>query len=167
MGELKEILEKLEGMEKRLNKLEGKEENLSNVKFTNTVSPDEMDSNTMAFVGRFATSDGKVSSKFGHYRFDINSLYECNSFEMARVIDAFSSEERINIIKELMTRNMSAKELMEKLKFQTTGKLYHHLSFLEKIGVLRKDGDIYHINARYVGCIVLIAVGVAQILNKN
>ena len=36
-----------------------------------------------------------------------------------------------------------ARELMEELNFSTTGKLYHHLSFLEKIGVIRKDNEKY------------------------
>lgn len=168
MEELKQILEKLESMETRLNKLEGRNEEKSvTLNHTTTVSPDEMDPNTVAFVGRFTSLDGNVRSKFGHYRFEIKTLYDCNSFEMAQVIDAFANEDRVNIIKELMTRNMTAKELMDKLGFQTTGKLYHHLSFLEKIGVLKKDGEVYHINARYVSCIVLIAVGVAQIIRKN
>jgi len=169
MEELKLILDNLEKMEKRLNRLEGNqvESKLENTKFYNTINPNDMEMGTMAFVGKYQSKDGKLSSKFGYDRFEISSLYNCNSFEMAKVIDAFSSEERINIIKELMTQNMTAKELMEKLKFQTTGKLYHHLSFLEKIGVLRKEGEFYHINARYVSCIILIAVGVAQIIKKN
>ena len=169
MEELKLILDKLEKMEKRLNKLEGNqaEIKLENVKHYNTINPNDMEVGTMAFVGRYESKDGKTSAKFGYDRFEISSLYNCNSFEMAKVIDAFSSEERINIIKELMTRDMSAKMLMEKLNFQTTGKLYHHLSYLEKIGVLRKEGEFYHINAKYISCIVLIAVGVAQIIKKN
>lgn len=170
MEELKKILEKLESMEERLCKLEGSGEkqcDLEKMKFKNVVNPKDMELGTMAFVGKFQSKDGKLGSEFGYDRFEIGSLYDCNSFEMAKVIDAFANEDRINIIKELMTRDMTAKALMEKLEFQTTGKLYHHLSFLEKIGILRKDSEFYHINSRYISCIILIAVGVAQIVKKN
>ena len=156
-------------MEERIKKLEGVgvDKTVTKVQHFNTIAPAEIELNTMAFAGRFSTQDGKVPSTFGYERFEIPTLYDCNSFEMAKVIDAFSNEDRIDIIKELMTRNMTARDLMEKLNFPTTGKLYHHLSYLEKIGVLKKDGEFYHIDARYVSCISLIAVGVAQIIRKN
>jgi len=81
--------------------------------------------------------------------------------------DAFSSEDRINIVKTLIQRSLTARQLMDELNFSTTGKLYHHLSFLEKIGVIRKDSEEYHVSARYISCVLLIFAGVQSIINKN
>lgn len=163
----KEILSRLEEIELKLKQMEAgaqlKQETLKHA----TISPDEIELGRMAFVGRYESEDGKLGSRFGADNIQISTLFESNSFEMAQVIDAFSSEDRINIVKILMQRSLTARELMEELKFSTTGKLYHHLSFLEKIGVIRKDCEQYHVSARYVSCVVLIFAGVQSIINKN
>lgn len=163
------ILNKLESLEERLNKLEKGESKPNKEDFggRRTISPQEIEVGRMAFVGRYESSDGTMGSKFGDDCVDISKLFKCNSFEMAQVIDAFSSEERINIVKQLIQRSLTARELMEELNFSTTGKLYHHLSFLEKIGVIRKDQDQYHVSARYISCVVLIFAGVNRIIVKN
>ena len=163
------IIEKLDNMEKRISAIEGKSANTEQVKKLRhyTVSPEEVEFGHMAFVGRYKSADGSMCSTFGDDYVDIDSLFKDNSFEMAKIIDAFSSEERINIVKELIQNTLSAKELMDRLKFQSTGKLYHHLSFLEKIGVIRKDGESFHVSARYINCVVLIFAGVTNIIRKN
>ena len=163
------ILDKLDQMEKRISAIEGNPTPTAPVKKHRhyTVSPEEVEFGHMAFVGRYKSADGSMCSTFGDDYVDIDSLLKANSFEMAKIIDAFSSEERINIVKELIQNTLSAKELMDKLKFQSTGKLYHHLSFLEKIGVIRKDGESFHVSAKYISCIVLIFTGVANIIRKN
>ena len=166
------ILEKLEKMEDRLNALEGLSKepsnNSKNVIHINTIDPSDMQVGKFAYVGKYESQDKTMKSTFGADRNDIKLLFVPeNSFEMAKIIDAFSSEDRINIVKLLVTRSRSTKELMEKLQYQTTGKLYHHLSFLEKIGVVQKHGDKYHVSARYISCIILIFSGVNNILRKN
>ena len=162
------ILSKLEELEARLNKMEDaniqpQKENYKNA----TISPSEIEVGRMAYVGRYESKDGKLGSTFGSDKVQITKLFETNSFEMAKVIDAFSSEDRLNIVKLLIQRSLTARELMDELKFATTGKLYHHLSFLEKIGVIRKDCEQYHVSARYVSCVVLIFAGVQSIISKN
>ena len=169
MENTEKILSKLESLEERLNKLEAKDEKPTREKFNGrvTVSPDAIELGRMAFVGRYESQDGTISSRFGDDYVNIHKLFNSNSFEMAQVIDAFSSEERINIVKQLIQRSLTARQLMEELNFSTTGKLYHHLSFLEKIGVIRKDQDQYHVSARYISCVVLIFAGVNRIIDKN
>ena len=161
MEKLDIILSKLEEMESRLNLIEGRT--------NNQISTDlnEIKSGEMMFAGKYESPDGKMKAEFSANNFAISKLLETNSFEMARVIDAFSSEERINIVKMLIQKCSTAKQIMNELNFSTTGKLYHHLSFLEKIGVVRKDGDDYHVSARYINCILLIFAGVESIIYKN
>ena len=161
-----QIIKRLDAMERRIQKIESKEGVLQN-KPTDSILPDNVELGYMKYAGRYVSDDGTMSSIFGDDNLEISDLFKCNSFEMAKVIDAFSSEERINIVKELIKNCLTARELMERLKFQTTGKLYHHLSFLEKIGVIRKDGEQFHVSARYINCIVLIFAGVQKIISKN
>lgn len=168
MEELDQILNKLEDMEKRIESLEKSNPEKRNkpILHNNTIQPEDMEVGRMAFVGRYVSEDGTMSSIFGADNNRISSLFQCNSFEMARVIDAFSSEERIDIVKELIQRSSTAKQLMEKFNYPTTGKLYHHLSFLEKIGVIAKNDGYYHVCAKYISCVLLIFSGVAKII-KN
>lgn len=169
MENTENILRKLESLEDRLNKLEKGAEKPTKEAFKGrrTVSPEDIELGRMAFVGRFESEDGTMGSKFGDDSVNISRLFKANSFEMAQVIDAFSSEERVSIVKQLIQRSLTARQLMEELNFSTTGKLYHHLSFLEKIGVIRKDQDQYHVSARYISCVVLIFAGVNRIIDKN
>jgi len=164
----KEILSRLEELENRVKRVEGgsqdqKPERLRNV----TINPSEMELGRMAYVGRYESPDKTMGSTFGSDKIQIKELFQTNSFEMAQVVDAFSNEDRLNIVKILIQRSLTARELMEELKFATTGKLYHHLSFLEKIGVIRKDSEQYHVSARYISCVLLIFAGVQSIINKN
>lgn len=164
------VLEKLNNMEKRIEALEGKNTNRlpSNTPINHyIVSPDKVEYGHLALVGRYKSKDESMNACFSDDYIEIDSLFQNNSSEMAKVIDAFSSEERINIVKELIQNTLSAKELMERLKFPSTGKLYHHLSFLEKIGVIRKDGESFHVSAKYISCVVLIFTGVTKIIRKN
>lgn len=169
MENIEKILNKLESLEQRLSKLEKGDQKPNKESFKNraTISAQDIEIGRMAFVGRYESADGSMGSKFGDDAVKISRLFECNSFEMAQVIDAFSSEERINIIKQLIQKSLTARQLMEELNFSTTGKLYHHLSFLEKIGVIRKDGEVYHVSARYISCVLLIFVGVSKIIDKG
>lgn len=168
MDELKNILEKINTLEARLNKLEDTPENIFKTKSHHyTISPDKMDVGRFAYVGNYQSDDGSMGSTFGADSLLINKLFDCPSFEMAKVIDAFSSEDRIDIVKQLVKQSLTARQLMDILKFQTTGKLYHHLSFLEKIGVIRKDSEHYHVSAKFISCVVLIFAGVEKIVKNS
>lgn len=168
MDNEKNILNRLEELEYRLKRMEGGTQEQKREHFRNaTIRPEDMEEGRMAFVGKYSAPDGSMGSTFGSDNIKISKLFETNSFEMAQVIDAFSSEDRINIVKALIQRSLTARQLMDELNFSTTGKLYHHLSFLEKIGVIRKDDDQYHVSARYISCVLLIFTGVQSIINKN
>lgn len=156
------ILREIENKQTSGDKLQRK-----NVVHINTINPEKMEEGRMAYVGKYQSQDHSFGSTFGDDSVLISDLFSRNSFEIAKVIDAFSSEERIDIVKELMQTRLSARELMEKLKFATTGKLYHHLSFLEKVGVISKQEEKYFINPRYISCIVLIFAGVYKIIKNN
>ena len=164
----KEILNRLEELECRIKRIEGGTQEQNRERFKNvTISPSEMEEGRMAFVGKYESPDKTMGATFGSDKIKIKELFKTNSFEMAQVIDAFSNEDRLNIVKILIQRSLTARELMEELNFATTGKLYHHLSFLEKIGVIRKDTEQYHVSAKYISCVLLIFAGVQSIINKN
>lgn len=162
-----EFMQELNALKERVSILEKQHREKVNCSRNKPIHPDNLKDGEFEYAGKFLSGDGSTGSTFGANGIKIASLLECNSFEMAKVIDAFSSEERINIIKELAIKRLSAKDLMEKLGFATTGKLYHHLSFLEKVGVIQKDNDKFRLNARYISCIVLIFVGVQSLVGKN
>lgn len=168
MSDLDKILEKLENLERRMQKLEhtNPKSTRNEVIHTNTIPPSQMEQGRMAYVGKYCSPDGTMGSTFGADNNKISCLFDCNSFEMAKVIDAFSSEERIDIVKQLIQYSLTARQLMEKLNYSTTGKLYHHLSFLEKIGVIKKDNEQYHVSASYISCVLLIFTGVEKIVRK-
>lgn len=168
MTDMKEVLNRLEEMEYRLKKMEGETQGQKHKMVRKaTINQKDMEKGIMAYAGNYESPEGKLGSTFGADNIKISKLFETNSFEMAQVVDAFSSEERINIVKTLIQKRLTARQLMEELNFSTTGKLYHHLSFLEKIGVIRKDGEEYHVSARYISCVLLIFAGVQSIINKN
>jgi len=102
------IIEKLDAMEKRINALEGKNtqpaQPIKNRHYT--VSPENVEFGHMAFVGRYKSPDGSMCSTFGDDYVEIVSLFKNNSFEMAKIIDAFSSEERTFIRMSLLVRFM-------------------------------------------------------------
>lgn len=119
------------------------------------------------FRGRYLSEDGMFGSKFGSNQVRISKLFEIEPSELSNILSAFSSNERILIINNLMKKRMTAKELMQVLNFKTTGKLYHHLSFLEKLGIIKKQDDGYYISPRHISCIVLIFAGVSTLIEKQ
>ena len=162
------IVERLNKLEKRVSRLEGKGKEDYGKEFSNSIkNPQDMREGLMVYAGKFKSKDGSVGSVFGTNCCQIDNVLDFNSTELANIIDAFASAERLDIIKELMKKSCSAKELMEILKFNTTGKLYHHLSFLEKLGVVAKNSDVYHVSARFVSCILLILAGAGNLAAKN
>ncbi|MCI8556109.1 MAG: hypothetical protein HFI85_06075 [Clostridia bacterium] len=167
MEKLDIILNQLEGIEERLSKLEneGKDKRKERREGSHrcTITPSEMPMGLFAYVGRYNSKDETFGSTFGADSNTISSLFKINSFEMAKVIDAFASEERLDIIKNLMQERLTIKVLMENLQYQTTGKLYHHLSYLDKIGVITKENDQYFVTPKYISAVVLILTGAEKL----
>ena len=168
-----DLQQQINNLEERLKTLENKQstetalKQLDSITLQNTVKPTEIEEGYLAYVGNYQSADGTMGSRFGNDKCSAKELLNYNSFEMAQVIDAFSNEDRINIVKELIQNRQTAKQLIETLKFQTTGKLYHHLSFLEKIGVVKKENEQYFVSSKFIGCVLLIFSGVAKIIRNN
>lgn len=101
------------------------------------------------------------------YDLDEQLLLSVDSFDAARFLGAFASAERINIIKLLLNNNYSANEIINKLNFATTGKLYHHLNFLINIGVVKNESGIYKIPQNLVGSIQLVLTTVCMLSKRN
>lgn len=131
------------------------------------VEPDELKENTFTFAGNYASNNGSVCSKFGACISSINcTLNDYDSLELAKIIDAYANEERLNILKLLLQNKMTAKELMDKLNFRTTGKLYHHLSILENLGIIFKKNEVYHIQGYAIGASIMILDSSARLIRR-
>ena len=161
------IVTRLEELEKRILALEGKDkEDAVKVGYKDLTDPKNLENGRFIYAGNYKTKDGRTGSIFGSNVSTIDEILQYDSTELANIIDAFSSVERIEIIKQLMKQSYTAKDLMEILNFSTTGKIYHHLSYLEKVGVIAKYNDIYHISAKFMGSIILIFEGAGKLINR-
>ena len=157
---LKDLVARVEKLEKEKSK---DADNLNII----THSPDDLKINEMSYAGKFETEDKSSASVFGADRLNISEVFSADSHEMSLVLEAFASQERIDIIKQLAKKSCSAKQLMQELKFSTTGKLYHHLSHLEKLGIIAKYQDSYHLSSRMASCVILVFAGVVKVISKQ
>lgn len=158
----KELLERLARLEERLDKVEGKNDEEPE----SSKRAKDMKVGTLTYSGKYESTDGGTKATFGG-DISIDKILKINSKDLAQVIDAFSSEDRIDIVKLLLKKALTAKEIMDILNFPTTGKVYHHLSFLEKLGIIKKDNEKYWISSRYISCVIFMMLGVSQILEKR
>lgn len=158
----KKIVERLAMLEERLDKLE--KAGVGNVRKKS--DPADMNVGTLSYCGKYKSPDGEIGASFGG-DVSIENVLKINSKDLAQVVDALSSEERLDIIKLLLKKSLSAKEIMEILNFPTTGKVYHHLSFLEKLGIIRKNNEKYSICGKSVSCVLFVMLGVSQILERR
>lgn len=153
----KEILEKLTAIESRLDKLENKHKG-PNVNSVNV--------GTMSYCGKYESPDGEIGANFSG-DVAISRILKISSKKIAQVVDAFSSEDRLDIVKLLLKKPLTAKDIMEILNFPTTGKVYHHLSFLEKLGIIKKDNEKYSIFGKYISCVLFMILGASQIIEEG
>ncbi len=169
--ENEKIVERLDQLEKRVEKLENAKTNKDSgygEKFAKNINdPKNMPDGLMVYAGKFTSKDGSVGSVFGSNCCKLENLLDFNAEAVANIIDAFASSERLNIIKELMKKRCNAKDLMDILQFNTTGKLYHHLTLLIKLGVVTKKDEQYFINPRFISCILLILEGAGKLVSYN
>ena len=164
-------MENFENLEKRLSKVEEQLEKLLASKTPEVNNDDKQKTGRRDGYAWQTTNSGQVRERvfkelgnemgirfFSFYKgknnnleaeswYDIDEklLLSVDGFDAERFLSAFASSERMNIIKLLLDRNMTANELLNELKFATTGKLYHHLNFLINIGVVKNESGIYHI----------------------
>ena len=133
------------------------------------IEPKDIPENSFTYTGRYSSLDGKSGSEFGGSCNDIHKAIFENNYnvsELSNIINAFATEERINIIKCLLQKRLTAKQLMEELKFKTTGKLYHHLTILENLGIIFKQNETYIIQGYAIGHIILILDSAARLLDR-
>ncbi len=167
MDKDKRLLERLDKIESRLENLEKKE--IEPKTFSDKTKIDksaQMQVGMLSYCGKYESPDGEISAKFAGDVY-IPNILKINSRDLAQVIDAFSSEDRIDIVKLLLKKTLTAKEIMEILNFPTTGKVYHHLSFLEKLGVISKSNEKFSISGKYISCIVFMMLGVSKIIEEG
>lgn len=162
--QVKMLSSRLEKVEKILAEKEGTKKSENKVDYVTTIDPNKLAINRMGYVGNYQSKSGKVISKFAAQFNSVESYLNIDTFDIARVLDACATEERINILKLLMEKGYTANELMEKMRFSTTGKLYHHLSCLEQAGVIYKSESVYKINGRFIAGFLLILAGVYNVL---
>lgn len=158
---LKDLVARVEKLEKE------KSKNADNLNINTHCSPNDLKINEMSYAGKFETEDKSSASIFGADRLNISEVFSADSHEMSLVLEAFASQERIDIIKQLAKKSCTAKQLMQELKFSTTGKLYHHLSHLEKLGIIAKYQDSYHLSSRMASCVILVFAGVVKVISKQ
>lgn len=158
---LKDLVARVEKLEKE------KSKNADNLNIITRCSLNDLKINEMSYAGKFETEDKSSASIFGADRLNISEVFSADSHEMSLVLEAFASQERIDIIKQLAKKSCTAKQLMQELKFSTTGKLYHHLSHLEKLGIIAKYQDSYHLSSRMASCVILVFAGVVKVISKQ
>lgn len=133
----------------------------------NTVDPKEMPEGRIAYVGNYVNEDG------GQYSFGVDNneikftLNNVDNVEMSKFMEAFSRPERVEILRLLLKKSRTANELMRILSYNTTGKLYHHLSKMEDLGILTKTNEFYSIKPKKVGACLLIFTAVNKVLRKD
>ena len=103
--ENKEIIKKLDEIEKRLDVLEKGTTQKSGIKIRDLSNPNELKDGRLVYAGRFKTNDGQVSSIFGSNVAKIDDIMSYDSGELANIIEAFASRERLDIIKALLLSN--------------------------------------------------------------
>ncbi len=131
------------------------------------VHSSDLPPNVFTFAGNYTSPDGSIGSRFGAWISNLNCVMsEENTFEISKIIDAYANEDRIKIIKCLLQKNMSAKELQDVLKFNTTGKLYHHLSTLENIGIIYKQNEVFHMTGYAIGCSLMFLDTASRLIRR-
>ena len=130
------------------------------------ISPEDLKPNIFTFAGNYLSKDGSIGSRFGACISQIDLSLNYNSTELAKILEAYANEDRLNIIKLLLESALSAKELMEKLNFKTTGKLYHHLSILENLGIIYKNNEVYHLHSYSIGCSIMIINSASRLISR-
>lgn len=161
------ILKKLEEIDARLGALENKNKEERKDVPRGAIHPDNLEVDEIGYAGRYESESGRVGATFGVGSTSIKKVLKRDSFELAKTINAFASEERVEIVKALLNKSQTANELMERLGFSSTGKLYHHLSFLEKIGVINKKDDKYGVVGRFIGSILVMFTAADKIIKNN
>lgn len=164
-SEIQKLNERVSALEQKLQKEESMTTHKNNIS-DDKIVPYEVQQGKMTYSGKYQSPDGTMGATFGA-NCDVMRLLQSDSFKLANVLSAFSSQERIGILKQLVQYKQTANQLMQSLDFKTTGKLYHHLSFLEKTGLVMKSGERFHVTTKYIGFLLLIFAGAKGIAGNR
>jgi len=93
---------------------------------------------------------------------EIADLFAIPSYKVAQILSVLGHEVRLSMLRELIQKPLTAAELVEILKMQTTGQAYHHLKELQRAGYIeQRAGGRFHINMKvariYVAALALAA----------
>ena len=157
----KEILDKLDTTIKELEELKSRlsfpEEKKRELK-TREV-------NTISAYGKYANTTG-TSSEFG-IDIRVTDVLDLNADDATTLLSALGNKERFEILKLLLENGCTVNQIMDKLKFDTTGKAYHHLNALVASGIVHKKDSYYRISAKHISGLLVILTGVYTYLNKD
>ncbi len=167
MEKLEELISRVEKLESKVFGTTSSVENASTEQGSFVADPSQMPAGTLAYSGNYVSPDGEIRVKFGGPNQKTHILLSTSSKEITQVLEALASEDRFEIIKLLLKRALTAKEIMDILDFSTTGKVYHHLSFLEKLNIIQKSNDRFKVSSKYVPCILLIVAGINTLKGGN
>ncbi len=103
-----------------------------------------------------------------NFRDDISldAIKSVNPQEYASIFAACGNAERIKVVIALLDGPKTVKGLMEQVDFNTTGKAYHHLNFLEKAGFVEKRGNGYALKSSRVSALLTLLGGAKAVLRK-
>jgi DNA-binding transcriptional ArsR family regulator len=97
-----------------------------------------------------------------------NSLDNISEDGLSAALEPFSNPRRITILKALIEKPLTANELAKKTGL-IGGQLYHHLSNLEKAGMINKEADKYHADGQIQGILagLIAAIGGTKIARND
>lgn len=124
----------------------------------------EVKENEFIFAGKF--NNGETSATFKSST-NIKALTDLNLEEVTKVLSAFGNYERFKIISLLLEKGYTAGEIMQKLNFKTTGKVYHHLNSLQGAGIIFKDKDHYRLVAKRIQGILAMLMACHSYISKS
>lgn len=164
-SEIQKLNERVSALEQKLQKEESMTTHKNNIS-DDKIVPYEVQQGKMTYSGKYQSPDGTMGSTFGA-NCDVMRLLQIDSFKLANVLSVFSSQERIDILKQLVQRRQTESQLMQSLNFNTIGQLYYHLSFLEKVGLIMKNGERFYVTTKYIGPLLLIFAGAKGIAGNR
>lgn len=116
-SEIQRLNERVSVLEQKLQKEESMTTHFcKNNIVDNKIVSNEVQQGKMMYSGKYQSPDGTMGLTFGA-NCDISHLLQYDSFKLANVLSAFSSQERIDILKQLVQRRQTASQLMQSLKF--------------------------------------------------
>ncbi len=120
----------------------------------------------LAHYGCLRNESGSQSSTWEVESIPLSRLFAMDTPAVARILSALANMHRIEMLKAVMDKQLTASELSAQVGFAAAGQAYHHLNALQSAGLLAQLGErgvYYSPGKRQVG-LLLIMEGVRIIL---